>query len=247
MIDIHCHLLPGIDDGPKSWDESIQMARMAAADGITGTVTTPHWIQGTSWQPEPATVRSMVDEMNSRLAAEGIDFTVYPGMEIGIIPDLPKVFSEGRLLSLAEGDFILIEIPFYTLPLGIEEVIFGLKMQGLKPVLAHPERNREFQGAPKRIMDFLKLGALVQVTAGSLCGGFGESAKKCSIEFAKLGAIHFVASDAHSTKHRTPVVSDAFSALRKTISAEQAGAIASNTFEIIKGRSQGIKAGAGKG
>src|SRR5690606_3055829 len=96
----------------------------------------------------PGTVVSLVAEMNERLRAEGIDFTAYPGMEIGIIPDLPRVISDGQVLPLAEGDFVLIEIPFYSLPMGLEDVIFGIETRGKKAVLAHPERNREFQGSP---------------------------------------------------------------------------------------------------
>lgn len=246
MIDIHCHFLPNIDDGSKSWEETMEMARMAVDDGVTGAVMTPHWIQGTTWQPAPETVRSLVAEMNTRLRAEGIDFTAYPGMEIGIIPDLPRVLSEGKILPLAEGDFVLIEIPFYSLPMGLEEVIFGIETQGRKAVLAHPERNREFQSSPKRILDFISMGALVQITAGSLTGGFGDSAKKCSAELAKLGAVHFVASDAHSTRHRTPIVSDGFSVLKKAVGQEGVDTVVANTYEVLRGRPEHKKAVTGE-
>jgi protein-tyrosine phosphatase len=238
MIDIHCHLLPNIDDGPKSWEESIGMIRIACGDGIKGAVTTPHWIQGTNWQPSPDTVRNLVEEFNGRIRAEGLDFEVYPGMEIGIIPDLPRVLSNGDVLTLAESDFILIEIPFYNLPLGIEEVIFGLESMGKTAVLAHPERNREYQGSPRRIMDLVGMGALVQVTASSLTGGFGDAARSCSIEFAKLGVLHFVSSDAHSTKHRTPVVSNGLAVVEKKIGRKAVEDIVSNTYQIIKGKSR---------
>lgn len=235
MIDIHCHLLPNIDDGPKSWEESLEMIRIGYEDGIRGAVTTPHWIQGTNWQPSPDTVRGMVDEFNDRIKKEGLDFTVYPGMEIGIIPDLPTVVSNGEVLTLADGDFILIEIPFYNLPLGIEEVIFGLEAMGKTPVLAHPERNREFQIAPRRIKELAGMGALVQVTASSLSGGFGDAAKDCAIEFAKMGVLHFVSSDAHSRKHRTPVVSKGLAVIEKKIGKDAVSDLVSNTYQIING------------
>ena len=238
MIDIHCHLLPNIDDGPKSWDESLEMIRIACGDGITGAVMTPHWIQGTNWQPTPDTVRSVVAELNVRIKEAGLDFEVYPGMEIGIIPDLPRVVSTGEVLTLADSDFILIEIPFYSLPLGIEEVIFGLETLGKTPVLAHPERNREFQSSPRRIVKLVGMGALVQVTASSLSGGFGDAAKSCSIEFAKLGVIHFVSSDAHSKNHRTPVVSNGLAVIEKKLGREAVDEIISNTYQIINGNSR---------
>ncbi len=233
MIDIHCHLLPNIDDGPKSWDESLEMVRIASEDGITGAVTTPHWIQGTSWQPGAETVKKMVEEMNARVEERGMEFRVYPGMEIGIIPDVARAVASGEVLCLAEGNFVLIEIPFYSLPLGIEEVIFGIESIGKTPVLAHPERNREFQGMPARIADLVGMGALVQVTAGSLCGSFGEAARRCSLEFAELGVLHFVSSDAHSTKHRTPVVSKGLAVLEKNIGSEKVSEIIANTYKVV--------------
>ena len=235
MIDIHCHLLPNIDDGPKSWEESLEMIRIAAGDGIKGAVTTPHWIQGTNWQPSPETVRSVVAELNARIIEAGLDFEVFPGMEIGIIPDLPRYVSKGEVITLADSHFVLIEIPFYNLPLGIEEVIFGLESIDKTPVLAHPERNREFQGTPKRILELVGMGALVQVTASSLSGGFGDAAKSCSLEFAKLGALHFISSDAHSTKHRPPVVSNGLAVIEKKIGRDAVDRIVSNTYKIING------------
>ena len=235
MIDIHCHLLPNIDDGPKSWEESIEMVKIARGDGITGAVTTPHWIQGTNWQPTPETVRGVVAEFNVRIKEAGLDFVVYPGMEIGIIPDLPRVLSHGDVLTLADSDFILIEIPFYSLPLGLEEVIFGLETMGKTPVLAHPERNREFQSSPKRIRELAGMGALVQVTASSLSGGFGDAARSCAIEFAKLGALHFVSSDAHSKKHRTPMVSNGLAVIEKKLGREAVDELISNSYQIING------------
>jgi protein-tyrosine phosphatase len=236
MIDIHCHLLPNVDDGPKSWEESLEMIRIAAGDGIKGAVTTPHWIQGTNWQPRPEKVREVVAELNSRIGKAGLDFEVFPGMEIGIIPDLPRYVSKGDVLSLADSHFVLIEIPFYSLPLGIEEVIYGLRSIEKTPVLAHPERNREYQGAPKRILELVGMGALVQVTASSLTGGFGDDAKSCSIEFAKLGALHFISSDAHSNKHRPPLVSKGLAVVEKKIGRDAADEIVSNTYKIISGK-----------
>lgn len=233
MIDIHCHLLPNIDDGPNSWDESLEMVRIAFEDGIRGAVTTPHWIEGTNWQPSAGTVRAMVEEMNARIVELGIEFRVYPGMEIGIIADLVRVVSSGEVLPLADGDFVLIEIPFYSLPLGMEEVIIGLESTGKKAVLAHPERNREFQARPSRIKNLMNLGPLVQVTAGSLTGNFGDSAKRCAIEFARMDALHFVSSDAHSVKHRSPVVSKGLAVLQKEIGSEKTDEIIANSYKVI--------------
>ena len=233
MIDLHCHLLPSIDDGSCSWEESMDMVRMASEDGIKGAVTTPHWIQGTSWQPESETVREMVGEMNERLKDAGIDFNVYPGMEVGITADLVRLLAAGRILTLAEGDYLLIEIPFHSLPLGMGEIISELQSIGKCAVLAHPERNRELQHKPKKIMEYVKSGALIQVTAGSLSGEFGSGARKCAIEFAKLGALDFVSSDAHSVRYRKPLVSEGLKALERAVGAEKVSSVIDASYEVV--------------
>ena len=238
MIDLHCHLLPNIDDGSCSWEESIDMVRMALEDGIKGAVATPHWIQGTNWQPETKTVRDMVGEMNKRLREKGIDFKVYPGMEVAITADLTGLVAGGRILTLADGDYLLIEIPFHTLPLGIEEIVSGLKTIGKQAVLAHPERNRELQQKPKKIMEYVKAGALIQVTAGSLAGDFGSGARKCAIEFAKMGALDFVSTDAHSVRYRKPNVSEGLKALEKVIGAEKVNSIIDATYKVVNSGGQ---------
>jgi len=234
MIDIHCHLLPNIDDGSGSWEESLQMVEIAVQDGITGAVATPHWIQGTTWQPRPDYVRSLVAEFNDKIAERGIDFRVYAGMEVGIIPDLPRLVASGEILALADGDFVLIEIPFYSLPIGLDEVISGIGSIGKTAVLAHPERSRDFQRKPDSMIRLAGMGALVQVTAGSLAGSFGDSARKCALEFANLDVLHFVSSDSHSTKHRRPVVSKGLSVLEKHIGKEKVEEIVLNSYKVIE-------------
>ncbi len=233
MIDLHCHLLPNIDDGPKSWEESIEMVSIAHQDGIKGAVTTPHWIQGTNWQPDSSTVKKMVNELNVKLEGEGIDFKVYPGMEIGITTNLADLVSSGEILTLAEGNYLLLEIPYYSLPLGMEEIISGLRAIGKTAILAHPERCKEFQGSPGRILDLIDLGALVQITAGSLCGDFGDQAKKCALEFARLGALDIISSDAHSTGRRRPIVSKALRILENEIGAQMVDTVIDNTYKVI--------------
>ena len=233
MIDLHCHLLPDIDDGPKSWEESLEMASIAAQDGIRGAVTTPHWIQGTNWEPEVSTVKEKVNEFNLKLVGAGIDFKVYPGMEIGITTNLAEFVSSGRILTLAEGEYLLLEIPFYSLPYGLEEIIDSLRKIGKKVILAHPERGKEFQENPSRILDFKELGVLVQITAGSLSGDFGEKATKCALDFAKLGVLDIVASDAHSTRRRRPIVSAGLRILEDEIGSDKVNEIIENSYKVI--------------
>ncbi|MGH7889143.1 MAG: tyrosine-protein phosphatase, partial [Thermodesulfobacteriota bacterium] len=213
MVDIHCHLLPNVDDGPAQWEESLEMARMAVRDGISISVTTPHCIQGTKWEPHPDEIREKVNELNHRLLYEKIPLTVLTGMEVGISENLPELVNSGRVLTLGDSNYLLVEIPFISIPLGIEEVIFNLKAKGIITVLAHPERNKEIQKNPKRVLELVNAGALVQITAGSCCGYFGENAMRCVKELAKLGAIHAVASDAHDLDKRPPNVTEGLKAL----------------------------------
>ncbi len=233
MIDLHCHLLPNIDDGSKSWEESIEMVSIAHKDGIRGAVTTPHWIQGTNWQPDSGTVKEMVNELNIKLEGEGIEFKVYPGMEIGMTTNIVDLVSSGEILTLAEGDYLLLEIPYYSLPFGMEEIISGLRAIGKTAILAHPERCKELQESPRRILHLKDWGALVQITASSLYGDFGDQAKKCALEFAKMGAIDIVSSDGHSTTRRRPIVSKALRILEDEIGVQRVNAIIDNSYKVI--------------
>jgi protein-tyrosine phosphatase len=237
MIDIHCHLLPNVDDGPTSWEESLEMARLASKDGIQVAVTTPHWIQGTRWQPNPKEIKNKVYELNNKLKKDEIPLTVLPGMEVGISENLPKLVSSGDVLTLGEGHYLLVEVPFVSLPFGIEEIIFNLKAIGIYPVLAHPERNQELQKNPRKILELSNAGAFIQITAGSFCGDFGEHAKRCAIQFAKFGVINAVASDAHSTEKRPPIITSGIKVLEEFIGKEQTEMLIKHTYRFVRDES----------
>jgi len=241
MVDIHCHLLPNVDDGPTEWEESLEMARMAVRDGISISVTTPHWIQGTKWEPHPDEIREKVNEFNHKLKDEKIPLTVLPGMEVGISENLPELVNSGRVLTLGDSNYLLLEIPFISLPFGIEEVIFKLKTNGIVAVLAHPERNKEIQKNPKRVLELVKAGALVQITAGSCCGYFGEKAQRCVLELAKSGDIHAVASDSHDLDKRPPNLTEGLKVLERVIGAEQIELLLANTYSFIEKESRLFK------
>ncbi len=237
MIDIHCHLLPNVDDGPTSWEESLEMARLASKDGIRVAVTTPHWIQGTRWQPNPEEIKNKVDELNKKLKNNEVPLTVLPGMEVGISENSPKLVSSGEVLTLGESHYLLVEVPFVSLPFGIEEIVFNLKAMRIYPVLAHPERNQELQKNPRKILGLTNAGAFIQVTAGSFCGTFGEHAKRCAIQFAKFGVINAVASDAHSTEKRPPIITSGIKVLEEFIGKEQIEMLLKNTYRFVRDES----------
>lgn len=233
MIDIHCHLLPNIDDGPSSWEESLELARLSSGEGVETAVATPHWIKGSGWEPEPDKVRDMVYELNERLKAENNPLKVLPGMEVGITENLAELVDKGRILTLGGGSHLLVETPFISIPHGIEGLIHRIKEAGVVPIFAHPERCREVQSNPKRLKDIFDAGALIQVTSTSFLGYFGNEARQCATSLAKEGFIHMVASDAHSPKERPPIIDKTFSILNSILGQEGARAIKERAFQVI--------------
>jgi len=233
VIDIHCHLLPNIDDGPSSWEESLELAQMLSEEGVKIAITTPHWIKGSGWEPEPDKIKDMVDELNERLEKKKIPLKVLPGMEVGITENILELVNQGRILTLNSSPYLLIETPFISIPYGIEEVIFRLKESGIVPIFAHPERCREVQSNLKRLKDLSDTGALIQITTSSLLGYFGNEAMECAITLAKEGLVHFVASDAHSSKKRPPIINEAASILNNILGQERVKALKDNAYQVI--------------
>jgi len=233
IVDIHCHVLPAIDDGPSDWDESLKMISMAKDNNIGKIITTPHWIKGTSWQPSASRVISDVKRLNELLDSQDIEVEVFTGMEIGINENLHELARSGEILTLANSNYLLVEIPFISLPIGIEDIIFSLVSYGFIPLLAHPERNKEFQAAPGRILDLMERGALVQITAGSLCGHWGNGAMNCSIKLIENDAVFAIASDGHSVDRRPPEMFEALSILERLVGENETRNILSNSEKII--------------
>ena len=234
LVDIHCHVLADIDDGPSDWEQSLNMARVAEDNGISTIVTTPHWIQGTSWQPSYKTVLEKIDKLNELLTSKKINLKVLSGMEVGISENLVDLLNSGEILTLANSKYVLIEIPYISLPFGLEEIVFEIISAGYIPLLAHPERNKELQTNPGRILDLIDRGALAQITAGSLCGDWGDNAKDCSVEFANMDAIFAVASDGHSSNSRPPEMLSGLRVLESLVGEDKVLEILSNSEKIIR-------------
>ncbi|WP_039075259.1 tyrosine-protein phosphatase [Bacillus sp. MSP13] len=201
MIDIHCHILPAMDDGASASAESIEMARAAVHQGIRTIVATPHHKNGV-YENEPAAVKEAVAQLNKRLIKEDIPLTVVPGQEIRIYGDLERDLAERQLLPLNDTKYILIEFPFDQVPRYAERLFYDLQLKGYIPVIAHPERNMEIRENPSLLYHLVEKGAASQITSGSLAGIFGKQLKAFSLRLAEANMIHFVASDAHNLKTR---------------------------------------------
>jgi protein-tyrosine phosphatase len=209
FTDIHCHVIPQIDDGASSIDHSIKMARTALNDGTTSLIATPHQL-GTNSRVTVGAIKEGVARLKKKIDAENLGVTVVPGADVRIDPELPKLLKQGKVLTLADhGKHVLLELPHDTY-YPIDQLLKSLRKQGLVGILSHPERNRGIIKNPDVMWDVIEAGGLLQITAASLTGAFGSSCQEIAELAVDEGLIHFIASDAHDTKHRPFGMRDAY-------------------------------------
>ena len=209
MIDIHHHLLWDQDDGATSLDLSLEMARMAAADGITHIACTPH--ANDHWRYIPETIDTKIAELQHRIDSEGIALKLGRGCDFHMSYDnIQQAHDDPTRFSLNGGIYILVEVPDYALPRSLTETFYQMQIEGLTPILTHPERNPTLQNEPERIAEWLRGGVLVQVTAGSVMGRMGRKAEKAAHDLLAKRWVHFLATDAHNTSSRPPKMHDAY-------------------------------------
>lgn len=206
MIDLHTHILPGLDDGPVTEDGAVAMARAGVAAGTQAMATTSHVNHGFGLSPgRIAAARAALGE---RLEREGVALELLQGGEIA--PDRLPALSEDdlRALTLGGGRYLLLECPFSP-AVGLDLMVADLQRRGYDVLLAHPERSPTFMRSPDRLAELVERGALAQVTAGSLTGGFGETVRRAAHAMLERGLVHVIASDAHDERHRPPDLSRA--------------------------------------
>ncbi|MDW7771748.1 MAG: CpsB/CapC family capsule biosynthesis tyrosine phosphatase [Desulfobulbaceae bacterium] len=215
MIDIHCHILPGLDDGPGNIDVSLAMAAAAAQDGIRAIIATPHT---DGIRVNSISVEKGVRRLNEELRREKINIQIYSGYEIPsyLIPSL------GQTHRLAGSNHILLEFPHTHLPADALITVSAAITRGLYPIIAHPERNPDILAEPELLMDLVAAGALVQLTAVSICGDLGSDIRQCSHYLLQKNLVHFIATDSHSPSFREPVLSRARNIAEKLVGREQA-------------------------
>jgi protein-tyrosine phosphatase len=213
MIDLHTHILPGVDDGVKTMDDAVAFARVAAGDGVTTIVATPHYREGFYMNPR-LEVLAGVEALNTRLSAEQIPILVLPGAEIHISADLVSRVKSGHAPTLADnGRTVLFELSMSQYPPDLDQFVFQMRLAGLQVLFAHPERIRYFQDDISRYEAVVRLGAFGQITTGSVTGLFGEEIAEFSEELCRKRLVHVIASDAHNTRGRPPVISAAMGLL----------------------------------
>ena len=236
MIDIHTHLLPSIDDGPETIEESIELCKIAANDGIKKIVATPHSKDGV-YEAKSDKILEAVDVLNLKLKENQIDIEILPGSETHIHEGLVESVESGMVLTINNsGKFILFELPFVFIPPGTEKFVFNLKANGIVPIIAHAERISAFQKNPELVGQLVKVGALVQVNALALTGRAGPIEKECVELLLKNRWVHFIASDVHSLAGRPPILSKAVGNAAGIVGEEEARAlVCHNPEQIING------------
>lgn len=237
MIDLHTHIIPGVDDGVRNDEEALAFARIAVEDGTRTVIATPHCNEG-SWFNDRQAVLAGVEKLRALLAREEIPLRVEPGAEVRLCPELLERLRDGRAPTLGDnGKTLLLEISLSQHPVGLEQLVFQLKLAGIEIVFAHPERIAFFQDDIARYEEVVRLGAYGQITAGSVLGVFGGSVREFSEELLRKGLVHVLASDAHDLKSRAPRLSEARQAVAALIGETNAAAMCEESpLALLEGR-----------
>ena len=236
MIDIHCHYLPGVDDGPKDLATGLALARAAVANGIHTAVLTPH-IYARRWDNTHSSLVPAFDRFEHALQQAQIPLKVYLGAEAHLLPETLALFDRDELPPIGTWhgqDVFLLELPDGGIPVGALKAMDYLVSHNVVPMIAHPERNKHVMQSVARLEPFIKAGCLLQITAASVCGWFGKAAHRAALELLDKGWVTAVATDAHNLLHRPPVLAEARVAIRTRYGDQAAEALTeSNPASIV--------------
>ncbi|ATW25945.1 tyrosine-protein phosphatase [Candidatus Formimonas warabiya] len=197
MIDIHAHILACGDDGAATLDDTIRMAAAFSQTGVTIVAATPHFIRG-SCEIGKEKIFNCIAELNDVLSAYHLDIKILPGMEVEICHEVPGLFKQGRLLTINDtGKYLLVELPFYSMPSFTRHVFYELRLMGVTPILAHPERNRQLGENEDLVAEMVQQGVLMQINGGSLLGYFGSKVRQTALSLVERNLAHMIGGDAH--------------------------------------------------
>jgi protein-tyrosine phosphatase len=233
MVDLHCHILPGLDDGPATIEESIAMAESAIADGITHVVATPH--SSSRYFFDFWRVRRLRDELQARIGdrlkiATGCDFHLN-------LENLESFRKDPRHYCINQRDFLLVEFNEFSIPPAMDQMLHEIQLAGVRPVITHPERNGILRAHPERLKKWVRRGCFAQVTGGALTGGFSAGSQEDALRWIGEGLIHFVASDAHNSRSRPLRLQPAYDAVVDRFGQEKARALfQDNPIAAFEGR-----------
>lgn len=236
LVDIHCHLLPSVDDGAADLAESLAMARMSVEQGVGTVVCTPHQL-GFFHDNHGADLRRRVADLQAELQRQSIPLTVLPGADVRIEDGMVELLVSGEVLSLGDHRrHVLLELP-HELYFPLEGVLEKLAAVGMVGVLSHPERNAGLLSRPALVDSLIERGCLMQVTAGSLSGAFGLASREMARRMAQRGAIHFLSTDGHGATRRRPRLGEAYAETERLVGEEAAYAwCVANPGAVADGR-----------
>ena len=232
MIDLHCHLLPGVDDGAETLAESLEMARTAVADGTVQLACTPHIYPGL-YENDGPSIMAAVDRLQKALDEADINLRLLTGADVQLAPDMVEGLKTGRIPTLAGTRYFLFEPPHHVAPPRMPDMIFRLVAEGYVPVITHPERLTWIEDHYDTVCDAFDGGAWIQLTAGSVTGYFGRRAQYWSERMLDEGRVHLIASDGHNMRRRRPVLSAARDAVAMRLGEAAA-------LDMVRGRPEGI-------
>ncbi|MFB6804689.1 tyrosine-protein phosphatase [Peribacillus butanolivorans] len=241
MIDLHCHILPGVDDGSPDMLESLAMAKKAVEAGITHLFATPHHLNE-RYVNVKDNIIDRVFELNECLQQENIPLSVHPGQELRIHRELFVSLEKGEVLTLDNTDkYLLLELPSGDVPTYTQELIYELLLKGITPIIVHPERNKELIENHNLLFKLVQEGALTQLTSGSIIGLFGKNVKSFSKKIMEHNLAHFIATDAHNIGSRGFTLQEAYETIAKTYGIERTFYFKENAEQLIKGQSPSIE------
>ncbi|WP_336866193.1 tyrosine-protein phosphatase [Peribacillus frigoritolerans] len=241
MIDIHCHILPGVDDGSADMKESMNMARNAVEAGITHIFATPHHLNE-KYVNVKIDIIDRAAKLNESLQQENIPLTIHLGQEVRIHRDIFTSLEKEEILTLDNnGTFLLLELPSGRVPTYTQEVIYELLLKGITPIIVHPERNKELIENHKLLFELVQEGALTQLTSGSIIGNFGKSIQSFSKKIIEHNLAHFIATDAHNIGSRGFTLQQAYETITKAYGIERTFYFKENVEQLLKGQSPTVE------
>ena len=235
MIDLHSHILPGVDDGAQTLEDSLEMARKAISQGITHLMCTPHHNNGKYNNPADKIIREVAN-LQGELDKRGLDLTLLEGQEVRLTEFLLTAIQRDEILFTdLDHTYLLIECPTNEVPIYAEQVFYQLLNRGQVPVIVHPERNAVFREEPNRLVSFLEMGTLTQLTAPSIVGIFGSDIQQTARQMLEHNMLYMVASDAHNLRHRTFLMKEAYKEIEKIGGKEMVEAMQQMAKDLVNG------------
>ncbi|MQW22627.1 MULTISPECIES: tyrosine-protein phosphatase [unclassified Lactococcus] len=232
MIDLHCHILPAIDDGAKTDEDTLKMLQTAVAEGIKVITASPH--HNPEYHNESEGILKKVKEVDAIIQKHQLPIQVLPGQEVRIYGELLEDYEAGKLLTSAgTTNYMLIEFPSNHVPRYASKLFYNMKLQGLQPILVHPERNTGIIENPNLLYDFVEQGVLSQITASSVTGHFGKKIQKLTFQIIEHKLTHFVASDAHNITSRTFKMKEAFELITNEFGEEVSKRFDINAHSVL--------------